>query len=86
MTKDSRRAVRKRTKIKAWIRPDGGFSVRPCLVTDFSEAGARHVVEEPQKVSGSLVLLMTRDARRGYRCRVRWRRGREIGAAFTAAA
>lgn len=86
MAKESRRAVRKRTKTRAWIRPDGGFSVRPCLIADLSDAGARLVVDEPQTVGREFVLMMTRDTRRGYRCRVRWRRGREIGAAFTNAA
>jgi hypothetical protein len=66
----------------AWIRFDNGFSVRPCLLADLSSTGVRLVVDEPHAVAAQFSLLLKRDAAPGRRCRVKWRRGREIGAEF----
>jgi hypothetical protein len=68
--------------IRAWIRFDNGFSVRPCVVADLSHSGVRIVVDEPHAVAVQFRLLFKRDAIPGRRCRVKWRRGLEIGAEF----
>jgi hypothetical protein len=81
-TKDARRSPRRRAGSKAWIRADGGFSVRPCKIADLSATGVRLVLDTPQAVSGQFNLLFTRDAGLGRRCRVRWRRGTQLGAEF----
>jgi hypothetical protein len=70
---------------KIWMRFDDGFSVRECRLVDLSSGGARILVKTPYDVAGLFSLLMTRDAAPGRRCRVKWRRGREIGAEFVGA-
>lgn len=67
---------------KVWIRFDDGFSVRQCVLQDFSSTGVRLVVDEPHTVASHFSLLLKRDANPGRRCRVKWRRGKEIGAEF----
>jgi hypothetical protein len=82
MRKDKRKAARNKSGTKAWIRFDNGFSVRPCLVVDLSNAGVRLIVEHPHTVADQFSLLLKRNAAPGRRCRVKWRRDSEIGAEF----
>jgi hypothetical protein len=82
MQKDDRSEASEKQGTQAWIRFDSGFSVRPCVVADLSGTGARLLVEEPHTVASQFSLLFKRDANPGRRCRVKWRRGREIGAEF----
>jgi hypothetical protein len=82
MRKDSRRAARSPVGSKVWIRFDDGFSVRECRLVDLSGGGIRILVKAPYDVAGQFSLLMTRDAAPGRRCRVKWRRDKEIGAEF----
>jgi hypothetical protein len=82
MVREDRKAKRSRSGTKAWIRPDEGFSVRPCVIADLSSTGVQLVVDSPSIVSPTFMLLMTRDARQGHRCRVKWRKGTRLGAEF----
>jgi hypothetical protein len=82
MRKDFRKAVRTQVGSKVWIRFDDGFSVRECRLIDLSSGGVRILVKAPYDVAGLFSLLMTREAAPGRRCRVKWRRGKEIGAEF----
>ena len=83
--KESRRTPRQAIGSKAWIRLDGGFSVRPCRLVDMSSTGVRIMLEAPRDVAGQFSLLLSRDAAPGRRCRVKWRNGSEIGAEFVGA-
>lgn len=82
MRKDARKAVRSAFGKKVWIRFDDGFSVRECRLVDVSNGGIRIQVRAPYDVATHFSLLMTRDASPGRRCRVKWRRGQEIGAEY----
>jgi hypothetical protein len=82
MHKESRKEPRSRIGSKVWIRLDDGFSVRACKLVDLSGGGIRIKVAAPYDVAGLFSLMMTRDAAPGRRCRVKWRRGSEIGAEF----
>lgn len=82
MRKEYREAPRTTMGTRAWIRLDDGFSVRECVVTDHSRTGIRLMVDEPHTVAARFNLLLKRDANPGRRCRVKWRRGSEIGAEF----
>jgi hypothetical protein len=73
---------RERMGTKAWIRFDGGFSVRPCMLIEYSNFSVRLVVDEPHTVAAQFNLLLRRDANPGRRCRVKCRQGREIDAEF----
>ena len=82
MRKNSRKAVRSPSGNKVWIRLDGGFSVRECRLLDQSSGGIRILVQAPYDVAGLFSLMMSREGAPGRRCRVKWRRGEEIGAEF----
>ena len=82
MRKESRKTPRQAVGSKAWIRLDGGFSVRACRLVDLSRTGIRIVVDAPRDVAGRFSLLMSRGAAPGRRCQVKWRNGSEIGAEF----
>ncbi len=86
MRKDMRSSPRQSLGSKAWIRFDDGFSVRACRVMDLSSDGVRILVDAPRDVQGVFRLLMTRGAVPGRRCRVKWRKGAEIGAEFVSVA
>ena len=85
MRKDFRKDARNSIGSKAWIRFDDGFSVRECRLVDLSGGGIRILVKAPHDVATQFSVLMTRDAAPGRRCRIKWRRGKEIGAEFAAA-
>lgn len=85
MRKDSRKEVRKELGTPAWIRFDDGFSVRACRLVDLSSKGVRIVVAAPHDVADRFRLLLTRGAAPGRPCRIKWRKGSEIGAEFVAA-
>jgi hypothetical protein len=85
MRKDLRKTAREAVGSKAWVRLDGGFSVRACRLIDLSSSGIRIMVDAPHDVAGRFNLLLSRDAAPGRRCRVKWRKGSEIGAEFVGA-
>ena len=62
MRKDSRSEKREEIGTKAWIRLDGGFSVRACRLVDLSSSGVRILVDAPHDVAGRFSLLLTRGA------------------------
>ena len=66
----------------AWIRPDQGFSVRKCIISDISATGVRLYIDEQHTTMKKFSLLMSRNAASGCPCRVKWRRGTQIGAEF----
>lgn len=82
MGKNDRSEVGDKPSMPAWIRVDGGFSVRPCVVLGLSGAGVRLLVDERYTVAGQFNLLLKRDANPGRRCRAKSRQGHEISAEF----
>lgn len=68
-------------KQEVWIRPDGGFAVRACRLVDWSETGVRLRLQSGEPMPKSFKLLMTRTST-GKMCRMKWRRGQEVGAEF----
>jgi hypothetical protein len=84
MMNSARKASRRKMGAAAWIRPEEGFSVRKCIISDISPTGVRLLVDRSAVTMKQFRLLTTRNAARGCLCRVRWRRGLEIGAEFLA--
>jgi hypothetical protein len=80
--KELRKASRRKSDAKAWIRLDGGFAIRPCNVNDLSDTGVQITILAAETIPGVFTLLMSRDANFGRRARVKWRRGSQIGAEF----
>ena len=80
--RDARRSPRQKSGSKAWIRVEGEFATRSCTIADLSDSGVRLILDTTQPVAGPFTLLLSRDARPGRRCRVKWRRGTQLGAEF----
>jgi hypothetical protein len=85
MRKNSGRIFPRKVGTQAWIRIDAGFSVRACRLLELSGKGARIVVDAPHDVADRFLLLLSRDASPGRRCRVKERNGTEIEAEFVGA-
>jgi len=79
---DARKAARRKLGTKGWIRLDGGFSMRPCIIVDISPIGVGISVDEPQLITDPFVLVLSRQTGEFRRCSIRWRNGARIGAKF----
>ena len=82
MANGARKAPRRRMGTPAWIRPDEGFSVRKCIISDISPTGVRLYVDSSHANIKQFRLLLSRDAVQGCPCKVKWRRGSVVGAEF----
>lgn len=58
--------------------------MRKCIISDISSTGVRLFVDQQHIAMKRFSLLMSRNALQGCPCRVKWRRGTEIGAEFLA--
>lgn len=79
---DARKAFRRKLGTKGWIRLDGGFSMRSCIVVDLSDLGVGIKIDNPGIVTDPFVLVLSRRTGQFRRCAVRWRSGPRIGAKF----
>lgn len=79
--KEQRKATRRKVSANGFIRPDGGFAVRPCTVIDLSNTGVKISIDAPKSVPNTFTFLTSRNAV-GRRAAVKWRRGSQIGAEF----
>ncbi len=76
-----RRALRRPARRVAWARVDESSDPIRCVVLDYSEEGARLSFEDSETLL-RFTLLSTPGIPNGRACRVRWRRGPEIGVEF----
>ena len=79
--KEQRKATRRKVGPNGFIRPDGGFAVRPCTVVDLSDTGVQISIDAAKSVPSTFTFLTTRTGA-GRRAVVKWRRGTQIGAEF----
>ncbi len=78
------RPSRRRADKQAWLVADGDFALRPCTVVDMSDTGAKLTVDQSDRLPKHFNLTFSRGSRSGFRCEVRWKRGRSIGVKFVA--
>ncbi len=79
--KEQRKATRRKVSTSGFIRPDGGFAVRPCTIIDLSDTGVQISIDAPGSVPSTFTFMTSRTAK-GRRASVKWRRGSQIGAEF----
>jgi hypothetical protein len=79
--KELRKATRRKVSVNGFIRPDGGFAVRPCTIIDLSDTGVQISITEPRSVPNTFTFMTSRTGT-GRRATVKWRRGSQIGAQF----
>jgi hypothetical protein len=56
--------------------------VKPCMISDVSQSGARLDVGDPSKLPDEFTLFLTRNASMRRKCQVMWRHGTQIGVHF----
>lgn len=78
----TKRDVRRSVQQTGWVTLEGGFAARECVVHDLSTTGAKLTVSDSSVLSGRVRLAFSRDASKGRKCQVVWRRGRSFGVKF----
>jgi hypothetical protein len=78
---EKRRAKRRTQTSRGSIRLEGGFASRVCTILNLSDHGARISVEGANKIPDVFTLIIAKNLQ-GRSARVKWRRGKEIGAEF----
>ncbi len=75
--REKRRRRRVRTRRAAWINIDGTAKPIRCVLWDVSEDGARLAPAQAGKLPDLFTLIL--DKTTAHRCRVRWRKGAQVG-------
>jgi hypothetical protein len=81
MAKEKRIAKRQPLRYGAWIAL-GPEKLRPCLVSDISQSGARLDVGSSNDAPDVFVLMLSKNGAARRFCAVMWRRGTEMGVKF----
>ena len=79
--KDKRKAPRRPMRYTAWIALAPG-KLQGCALADISDTGGRIDVETSDAIPDSFVLWLARNGSARRKCRVIWRKPRQIGVAF----
>ena len=78
--REKRRQRRVRTRRAAWINVDDNAKPIRCVLWDVSEDGARLAPAQAGKLPDVFTLIL--DKTTAHRCRVRWRKGAQVGVQF----
>lgn len=81
MRGDKRKARRHRLRRDAWVMLDAGQRCE-CVITNISDRGAHISIADSDALPDSFVLLLAENGATRRRCRVIWRKPREIGIKF----
>jgi hypothetical protein len=81
MAKDKRKAVRRPIRYTAWVALDGN-ELHGCVLSDISESGARIDIDETKEIPDQFTLLLSNNGSAQRKCRVIWRKPRQIGVTF----
>ena len=78
--REKRRRRRVKTRRAAWINIDDNAKPVRCVLWDVSEDGARLAPAQAGKLPDVFTLVL--DKTTAHRCRVRWRKGAQVGVRF----
>jgi len=81
MRGDKRKAKRHHMHRKAWLMVEGGDRFE-CDLTNISDRGVHVTVPDSEIVPDTFVLLFSENGATRRRCRVIWRKPRELGIKF----
>jgi hypothetical protein len=81
MRGDKRKARRHRLRRDAWVMLEANQRCE-CVITNISDRGAHISVADSEALPDSFVLLLAENGATRRRCRVIWRKPREIGIKF----
>jgi hypothetical protein len=82
MFNNKRKSQRRPMRYTAWIAQKGK-PLLGCVVADISDSGARLNVEEPDSLPDQFMLVLSRRGDAQRKCRVVWRKKRQIGVEFS---
>ena len=81
MRGDKRKARRHRLRRNAWVMLEADQRCE-CVITNISDRGAHINVADSDALPDSFILLLAENGATRRRCRVIWRKPREIGIKF----
>ena len=81
MRGDKRKARRHRMRHDAWLMLEGGKRC-DCALSDISPIGARINIPDSETIPDNFLLLLAENGSARRRCRVIWRKSRELGVKF----
>src|SRR4029078_4119718 len=81
MRGDKRKARRHRLRRDAWVMLDAGQRCE-CVITNISDRGAHISIADSEALPDSFVLMLAENGATRRRCRVIWRKPREVGIKF----
>ena len=81
MVKDKRKSTRRPFRYTAWValEPD---QLHGCVLSDISDSGARIDIDETKAIPDEFMLLLTSNGSARRKCRVVWRKPRQVGVSF----
>jgi len=79
--KDKRKSLRRPIRYSAWVALEGD-QMHGCVMTDVSDSGARIDIDESKPIPDQFTLLLTINGSARRKCRVVWRKPRQIGVVF----
>jgi len=82
---EQRQSRRQPVDCPAWVDVLDGSSVRSCVLSDFSETGARLTIQSPEQLPSEFSLILSSDGSVRRRCRVIWRSDDQVGLRYLAA-
>ncbi len=81
MRGDKRKTRRHRLRRDAWLVPEDGQRC-DCVITNISDRGAHINIADSDAIPDSFLLLLAENGSTHRRCRVIWRKPREVGVKF----
>ena len=81
MLNDKRKSPRRPIRYSAWVATKGE-PLHGCVLTDVSETGCRIDIDDSKPIPDRFVLLLAMNASARRKCRVVWRKARQIGVKF----
>ncbi len=81
MINDKRKAERRPVRYTAWVALKGD-QLHGCVLHDVSETGGRIDIDESEAIPDQFMLMLARNGKARRKCRVVWRKPRQIGVTF----
>lgn len=81
MAKDKRKSIRRPIRYSAWVILEGD-ALHGCVLADVSDNGARLDIDETKPIPDNFTLLLSMNGGARRKCRVIWRKPRQIGVFF----
>ncbi len=82
MRRDLRKDSRRLMSHTCWIVTGAKSQPQQCQLSDASDSGGKIAVPDAEKVPDKFILLLTENGAAARKCKVVWRKDREVGVRF----